>query len=442
MPEPSSTAADLAALVREAGAQPERRLSAMANGLLGSDILRIAGEVRALKLAGQRICDLTVGDFSPSHFPIPVRLMSEIHEALTRGETNYPPATGLPELRKAVADLYARELGLPYPVDSVIVTSGTRPGIYATYRTLCDPQDRVVYTVPSWNNNHYTYLVGAAGVPLVCGPEDRFLPSREAVRAELPGARLLCLCSPLNPAGTVISRETLSGICEDVVAENRARETRGARPLYLLYDHVYWTLTFGDARHFTPPALVPEMARFTFFVDGISKAFSATGLRVGWVVGPTDAIAKLASLIGHMGAWAPRPEQAATVALLRDVEGVREFQRSYHPKARARLATLRAAFEAMRSEGLPVDSLEPAGAIYLAARIAPFGKRTPDGRVIETNEQIRRYVLESAQLAIVPFQAFGTHADDGWFRLSVGAVGEAELEAALPRLAAAVRALR
>jgi aspartate aminotransferase len=432
--------AEIGALAKDGG-DPQLRFSALAEGLRGSEIIRIANEIRDMVAAGREVCDLTVGDFSPKHFPVPERMADALRRAIERGETNYPPSTGLPHLRQAVTAWYSRALGLDYPVESVLVLSGSRPGIYGTYRVLVDPGDVVAFPVPSWNNNHYTYLVGGVPRPIPCAASDRFQPSREAVRAAIPGARLLALCSPLNPTGTVISRDTLRGICEDVAGENETRERAGQRPLYLLYDQVYWTLTFGEARHSTPPGLVPEMARYTVLVDGISKAFAATGLRVGWAVGPTDVIFKMMSLMGHLGGWAPRAEQCATIELLDDARAVAEFGERFRRGIQARLDALSGGFARMKAAGLPVDCLEPAGAMYLTARVAPFGRRTPDGKQVATNDDVRGYLLSAAGVAAVPFQAFGTREDDGWFRLSVGAVGLEEVQEALPRIEAALRAL-
>jgi aspartate aminotransferase len=257
----------------------------------------------------------------------------------------------------------------------------------------------------------------------------------------LPGARLLCLNSPLNPAGTAIARDELQRIAEAVVAENASRELHGERPLYLMYDHIYWTLTFAGTEHCTPPALVPEVARYTIFIDGISKAFAATGLRVGWSVGPLDVIARMSSLLGHVGAWAPRPEQAGTRALLEDPAAMRAFRARFKEGVEARLTALHRGLQALGARGLPVESVAPQGAIYLTARFHPFGRRTRAGLVLRTNEEVRRHLLEAAGVAVVPFQAFGATADDGWFRLSVGAVGLDDIADALPRLAAALEAL-
>ncbi len=433
-------APDLEAFVREPGPHPGR-VSSLATALIGSEILKIAGDIRALVASGRAVTDFTVGDFAPRYFPVPERFAEALMAALARGETNYPPSNGLPELRRAVRDAYARDLGLEYPVESVVIASGARPAIYTTFLALVDPGDRVVYPVPSWNNNHYVHLVGATGVPVACGPEERFLPTREVLLPFLADARLLCLNSPLNPAGTVLTRQALAGICEAVLDENRARATAGARPLYVMYDQVYWMLSFGDAEHVTPPDLFPEMARYTVLVDGISKSFAATGLRVGWAVGPVDVIARMSLLLGHVGAWAPRAEQAATAVLLDDVAAVRDFQRVYRRKVEARLDRLHAGLRGLAAEGLDVTSIPPMGAIYLTVQFPVFGRRTPDGATLRTNEDIRRYLLDRAGVAVIPFQAFGSTADDGWFRFSIGAVSEDDIDSALGRLGSALRGL-
>ncbi|MBC8068402.1 MAG: aminotransferase class I/II-fold pyridoxal phosphate-dependent enzyme [Deltaproteobacteria bacterium] len=414
----------------------------MASGLVGSEILKIAAEIRTRMRDGKRICNLTVGDFAPSEFPIPDELREGVIAALVAGETNYPPASGVQELREAVSRFYTRELGLDYPASSILIAGGARPLIYGTYRAVVDPGDKVVYPVPSWNNNHYCHMVGAREVAVQIGPESLFLPTRDALIGELADARLLCINSPLNPTGTAISAEGLRGICEAVVDTNDARKRSGERPLYLMYDHIYWMLCVDGVEHVTPPKLVPEMAPYTIFIDGISKAFAATGLRVGWSAGPADVIERMSALLGHVGAWAPRPEQVATVALLDDPAAISGYLAEFRTGVNARLKALHEGFESMKADGLPVDALPPMGAIYLTVRIDPFGKTTPSGAKLETNEQVRAYLLDVAEFALVPFQAFGVPQDTGWFRLSVGAVSESEIREAMPRVAKALAELR
>ena len=425
-------------------ARPEAtsRVSAMATGLVGSEILRIASEIRERIRAGEAVCNLTVGDFAPKQFAIPERLATAIRAALERGETNYPPSDGVLGLRQAVSRFYERELGLRYATESILIAGGARPVIYAIYRAVVDPGDVVVYPVPSWNNNHYCHMVGARAVQVATTADTAFMPTRDALAPHLRSARLLCLNTPLNPTGTAIDAVSLRAICHTIVEENARRERDGERPLYLMYDHVYWMLRVAGVEHFTPPALVPAMTPYTLFVDGISKAFASTGLRVGWAVGPSDIVARMSAILGHVGAWAPRAEQVATVELLDDAAGIEFYLSRFRAALQARLDLLHQGLQALRSEGLPVDSIAPMGAIYLTARCAPFGRRTPAGVELRSNDDVRRYLLEAAQFAVVPFQAFGVADDSGWFRLSVGAVSLDEIRAALPRVRAALAALK
>ena len=427
-------------LLQEGVAPSNGRVSTMADRLIGSEILKIATDIRAMLAEGKQICNLTVGDFSPAEFRIPKFLEENIKDALARGETNYPPSDGMLVLRKSVLGFYERWLRLQYPLESVLITSGSRPGIYATYCAVADPGDIAVYPVPSWNNNHYSHLVGAVGRPVVCGREESFLPTRQLLRNAVRGARLLALNSPLNPTGTAFTEQTLAGICDLVLEENATRGSN-EKPLYIMYDQVYWMLTFGSTRHFNPVSLRPELLPYTIFVDGISKPFAATGVRVGWVVGPQDVVEKMASIIGHIGAWAPRAEQVATARLLSATNEINAYHKEMKKGVQSRLDALYAGIVSLHKEGFPVDAIVPMGAIYLSAQFALNGKRSPSGSVLRTNEDIRRYLLHEAQLAVVPFQAFCTTDETGWFRLSVGAVSLNEIQEMLPRLKRALQVL-
>lgn len=419
----------------DAASSEKLGLSTCAMGLIGSEILKIAGEIRGLMAAGKTICNLTVGDFAPREFRIPEVLESAIVEALRAGQTNYPPSDGMLELRRAVVDQYERELGLSYPLETVVVASGARPIIYAAYRAVVDPGDEVLYPLPSWNNNHYCHLVGAKKVEVETGPATNFLPTAAQLRPHIRTARMLALNSPLNPTGTVLGKEQLLEIVELVAEENRRRTAAGERTLYLLWDQVYWALTFGDAHHHTPPELVPESAAWTIFVDGISKSFAATGLRVGWTVAPPLVASRMKDILGHVGAWAPRAEQLGSALLIENTAAVREYHSRMIPAVRARLDRLHDGLIAMKADGLPCDAISPQGAIYLSARFELIGKSI-DGATFTTNDSIRHLLLEEAGFAVVPFQAFGRFRDDGWMRLSVGAVSLEQIDDALPRVRA------
>jgi aspartate aminotransferase len=404
-------------------------LSTLAQGLTGSEILRISAEITALKNEGREICNLTVGDFSPAEFRIPARLEALIQEALAAGQTNYPPSDGVLDLRKAVVKFYRDRLGLDYGVESTLIAGGSRPVIYAAYAAIVDPGDKVVYPTPSWNNNHYTYLTRGQAVEIVVGEETNFLPTAALLRPHIADARLLCICTPLNPTGTVMAKEEVAAIAQLVVDENERRAATGARPLFILWDQVYWQLTFGGSHHYAPPQLVPESKPWTIFVDGISKAFAATGLRVGWTVAPAYVTARMRDILGHVGAWAPKAEQMAVAKFLGEPEAIATFGETMHRELQLRLDLLFDGFESMRAAGLPVRAIAPQGAIYLSVQFDLVGRNG-----ITTNDQIRKLLLEQAGFAVVPFQAFGLKAEDGWFRLSAGAVSPGEIGAGMGRV--------
>src|ERR1051325_5595345 len=331
------------------------------------------------------------------------------------------------------ASLRRNAAASPTSPASMLRRSGAR-SLY-TLRMLENPDMPAaasVFTGPSWNNNHYVYLCGGRSIPLEVSREHRFHPTPEQIAAVLPRARLLSLSSPLNPAGTGIEPGVLAAISQQVVDENRRRERTGARPLFMMFDQVYWATAFDTGMPVTPPALVPEVAPYTVLIDAISKSLAATGLRVGWALAHPAVTARMSDLLGHVGAWAPKPEQVATAAFIADPAAFHEFRGQMAVRLRARLEALHDGLMSMRARGLPVEAVEPEGTLYLSARFALGG--TVRGRQLATNEDVRKLLLEEAGVAAVPFQAFALPHEDGWFRLSVGAVSVPAIEQGLGRL--------
>jgi aspartate aminotransferase len=277
-------------------------------------------------------------------------------------------------------------------------------------------------------------------VPIVSRAEDSFLPTRAALEPHIRGARLLALNSPLNPSGTAFTAEALNEICDLVLEENAGRGP-DERPLYVMYDQVYWMLTFDGTRHVNPVSLRPEMREYTLFVDGISKAFAATGVRVGWTVAPEDVTKRMGSVLGHVGAWAPRAEQIATARVLEDTAAIEAYHAEMKAGVQSRLQALYEGVTALKEAGYAVEAIPPMGAIYLSVRFPLHGWTTPNGAVLARNEDIRLYLLDAAGLGVVPFQAFGFMEDNGWFRTSVGAVSLDEIRAMFARLTPALAAL-
>ncbi|MEP6509483.1 MAG: aminotransferase class I/II-fold pyridoxal phosphate-dependent enzyme, partial [Gemmatimonadales bacterium] len=376
-----------------------------------------------------------VGDFDPRYFPIPEKLSRAIQDAVARGETNYPNPEGLPMLRQAISDYVARTAGVRYPIDAIVVCSGGRPVLYGAYRAIINPGDKVLFSVPSWQNDAYSWLTGGESIVVESSIESGFQPTVEDFRPHFADAAMLCICSPGNPTGTVMSEQQLGDILRAVVEENQRRESSGKRPLFVLHDQMYGALVSQGQKHVYPAAVVPECARYVISADGVSKAYAGTGLRLGWMLIPPALGVRVRDILSHAGAWAPRAEQAAVAAFLNDAEAIAEFRKEMDARLAERLNALHEGFTALKDDGFPVDSINPQGAIYFSAQFKLLGK-TVDGRVLETDEDIRKLLLEGAGVAVVPFQAFGIRGETGWFRLSAGSVSIDEIHALFPRVRA------
>ena len=408
-------------------------LSTTVRGLQESGILRITRQVRAMLARGESVLNFTVGDFDPRYFPIPKKLSQLIQSAVARGETNYPNPEGLPALRQAISDYVFRTAGVRYPVDAIVVCSGGRPVLFGAYNAIVNPGDKVIFSVPSWQNDSYSWVTRAESIVIEATLETGFQPTMDQIRPHLSQAVMLCICSPGNPTGTVMGRDHLREILDAVVAENRSREENRQRPLFILHDQMYGTLVSEGQEHVYPAALVPECARWLISADGVSKSYAGTGLRLGWMLVPPAVGARIRDLLSHAGAWAPRAEQAAVAEFLNDAEAIAEFRKEMDAHLRERLQAMHAGFEELKAAGYPVDSINPQGAIYFSAQFRLHGKSV-EGQKIETDENIRSLLLDRAGAAMVPFQAFGVRGDTGWFRLSAGAVSMDEIRSLFPRL--------
>jgi len=394
-------------------------VSAMAENLIGSEILKIAGEVNEKIRKGEKVYNFTVGDFNPEIFPLPAELKAEIISAYNNNQSNYPPADGVLTLRQSVAKYLKNTIGLDFaPQSEILIAGGSRPIIYAAYRALLNPGESVIYPVPSWNNNHYVHMTGAKAIEVEARPENNFMPTAADIKPHISKATLIALCSPQNPTGTVFTKEGLADICNLVIEENKRRGDK--KPVYVLYDQVYWQLTFGDVKHYNPVSLCPEIRDYVVFVDGISKAFAATGVRVGWAMGNKKVIDKMKSIIGHVGAWAPKAEQVAVAKYLENTTAVNTFMVDFRKELIQRLDSFYKGFQQLKKDGFKVDAIVPQAAIYLTVQLDLKGMKTPAGTTLTNSESVMQYILNEAGVALVPFYAFGASTESTWFRLSVG----------------------
>jgi aspartate aminotransferase len=390
---------------------------------------------------GERIYNFTIGDFDPSIFPIPQQLEDEIIGAYKHHYTNYPPADGILELRKSVAEFLKDTQGIDYSTNEILIAAGGRPLIYTTFKAIVDKGDKVIYAAPSWNNNHYVHMNEAVHCCIEATPENNFMPTAEDIAPHIPGATLLCLCSPQNPTGTTFTKDELEKICDLVIEENRKRSD-DQKKLYIMFDQMYWTLTFGKTEHYNPVVLRPELKDYTVFIDGISKVFAATGVRVGWSFGPATIIAKMKAILSHLGAWSPMAEQKATAKYLAQKENVQSYLKHFKAELEERLERIYEGFIKLRNEGYCVDAVAPQAAIYLTIRIDLVGKTTEDGKKLEDQGAVTSYLLSEAKLAVVPFYAFGAEKTSPWYRLSVGTCKKEEIDEMLSHLKSALAKLK
>jgi aspartate aminotransferase len=415
-------------------------LSQLAETLIGSEIVALGAVIKEKIKQGNKIYNYTIGDFDSSIFPIPAELEKEIIEAYKNGYTTYPLADGIVELREAVCHFIATREGINYAPNEILIAAGGRPLIYAAFRAIVNKGDKVIYPVPSWNNNHYVHFTEGEHVMIETKLENNFMPTAEEIKPHLKGAALLAVCSPLNPTGTTFTKKELQAICELIIAEN---EQRGAdeRKLYLLYDQIYWTLTYGDTEHYNPVSLNPKMKEYTIFIDGISKAFAATGVRVGWSMGPAHLINKMKAINSHVGAWAPMAEQNAVANYLGQTENINNYFIKFKAAIEDRLRRIYEGIIQLKKEGFSVDAVAPQAAIYLTVQINLAGKKTAEGKVLENQSEVTAYILDEAKIAIVPFYAFGAPKSSNWYRLSVGTCKTEEIDKMLGELRVALSKL-
>jgi len=245
------------------------------------------------------------------------------------------------------------------------------------------------------------------------------MPTADELRPHLNDAVMLALCSPLNPTGTVFTKEQLESIC-DLVLEINAKREAGKKPLYVMYDQIYWALTYNGCEHVDPVRLRPEMKKYTIYVDGISKSLAATGVRVGWAMGPAYIIDKMKNILNHVGAWSPKPEQLATGDFLNSTEAYTRFTAKFKTDIFARLTGMYEVFSKLKQDGFKVNAIEPKAAIYLTVQFDLKGMKMADGTVLNSTKEITQYILDDAGVALVPFNAFGAGNESTWYRLSVG----------------------
>jgi aspartate/methionine/tyrosine aminotransferase len=389
------------------------RVSRRVAGITESATLAVDAKAKALKAAGRPVIGFGVGE---PDFPTPDYIVAAA-EAACRDPRNhkYSPTGGLPELREAIAAKTARDSGLQVPPAQVLVTNGGKQAIYEAFAALLDPGDEALLPAPYWTTYPESIRL-AGGVPVEVPTDERsgYLATVDQLEAALtPRTKMLVFVSPSNPTGAVYPPERVAEIGQWAVN----------RGLWVVTDEIYEHLVYGDARFTSMPVAVPELADRCVVVNGVAKTYAMTGWRVGWLLGPRDVVDAATNLQSHATSNVANVSQVAAVAALSgDLSAVAAMRVAFDRRRQTIVRLLR---------DIPgITCPEPMGAFYAYPSVKGLLGREIRGRRPQSSAELCDLVLEEAEVAMVPGEAFGT---PGYVRLSY-ALGDDDLAEGIGRL--------
>jgi aspartate/methionine/tyrosine aminotransferase len=390
------------------------RISARIAAISESATLAVDAKAKALKAAGRPVIGFGAGE---PDFPTPGYIVEAAVTACRVPRFHkYTPAGGLPELRAAIAEKTARDSGLKVDASQVLVTNGGKQAVYEAFAVLLDPGDEVLLPAPYWTT--YPEAIKLAGGVPVEVPTDEttgYLVSVEQLEAaRTDRTKVLLLCSPSNPTGGVYSRDQVAALGHWAAEHG----------LWVVTDEIYEHLVYGDATFHSLPVVVPEIADRTIVLNGVAKTYAMTGWRVGWLIGPADVVKAAQNMQSHATSNVCNIAQAAALtAVSGDLSAVAEMRAAFD---RRRQAIVR-----MLNEIPGVFCPEPKGAFYVYPSVKELLGKEIRGRRPRTSVELAALILDEAEVALVPGEAFGT---PGYFRLSY-ALGDEDLAEGVGRVA-------
>ena len=394
------------------GAIPSR-ISARVGSITESATLAVDARAKALKASGRPVIGFGAGE---PDFPTPDYIVEAAAEACRDPRNHrYTPTAGLPELREGIAAKTARDSGYRVDAAQILVTNGGKQAVYEAFATLLDPGDEVLLPAPYWTT--YPESIRLAGGVPVAVVSDETSGYRVTVdqldRARTPRTKALLFCSPSNPTGAVYGREETAAI-------GRWAHENG---LWVVTDEIYEHLTYGGAAFSSMPVEVPELAQTCVVVNGVAKTYAMTGWRVGWLIGPRDIVGAATNLQSHATSNVANVSQrAALAAVTGDLSAVAKMREAFDRRRRAIVAML--------SEIDGFVCPEPEGAFYAYPSVQGVLGRQIAGRRPTTSAQLAELILDEAEVAVVPGEAFGP---SGYLRLSY-ALGDDDLAEGVSRL--------
>jgi len=394
--------------------QSSRRVSARVAAIAESATLAVDAKAKALKAAGRPVIGFGAGE---PDFPTPGYIVEAAQRACAEPRFHkYTPAAGLPELRAAIAAKTARDSGLVVSASQVLVTNGGKHAVYEAFETLLDPGDEVLLPTPYWTTYPESIAL-AGGVPVLVHTDETsgYLASVEQLEAQRTDrTKVLMFVSPSNPTGAVYPPEQVAEI-------GRWAAEHG---LWVITDEIYEHLVYGKARFVSMPVVAPEIADRCLVLNGVAKTYAMTGWRVGWMLGPADVVKAAINLQSHATSNVSNVAQAAALtAVSGDLSAVAEMRAAFDRRRQVMTALL---------NDIPgVVCPLPDGAFYCYPSVKGVLGKELAGQRPETSTQLAEILLDEADVAVVPGEAFGT---DGYFRLSC-ALGDADLEEGVSRIA-------
>jgi len=403
--------------IDEARFSPASRIAAI--GV--SEILKIGAKAQAMKREGLPVIILGAGE---PDFDTPDNVKQAAQDAIARGDTKYTSLDGTPALKQAICEKFRRENSLSYGLDEVTVATGAKQILFNAMMATLNPGDEVIIPTPYWTS--YSDIVQIAeGTPVLiaCGAETGFrLTAAQLEAAITPKTRWVMLNSPSNPSGAAYGEADYRPLLDVLLRHPH---------VWLMVDDMYEHIVYDDFDFVTPAAIEPKLKGRILTVNGVSKAYAMTGWRIGYAGGPRELIKAMAVVQSQATSCPSSVGQAAAVAAL---NGPQDFIAPRRDSFRVRRDLVVAALNAI--EG--IDCRTPEGAFYTFASCAGMiGKSLPSGERIETDRDFTNYLLEQANVAVVPGSAFGLSP---FFRISY-ATAEAELVEALHRIAKACQGL-
>ena len=390
-------------------ARVSQRISAIAE----SATLAVDAKAKALKAAGRPVIGFGAGE---PDFPTPDYIVQAAIDAASQPKYHrYSPAAGLPELKKAIAEKTFRDSGYKVDPSQVLVTNGGKQAVYNTFATLVDPGDEVIVPTPFWTTYPEAIrLAGGVPVEVFAGPEQDYLVTVEQLEAAVTDrTKILLFVSPSNPTGSVYSPEQVAEI----------GKWAAAKGLWVVTDEIYEHLTYDGVPFTSIATAAPELGDKVVILNGVAKTYAMTGWRVGWMIGPADVIKAATNLQSHATSNVSNVAQAAAIAAVSgDLTAVDEMKVAFDRRRKLIVSMLR--------EIPGVACPEPQGAFYVYPSVKGLLGRPIAGRTAQDSVQLAELILEEAEVAVVPGEAFGT---PGYLRMSY-ALGDDDLVEGITRL--------